>query len=159
MKRLSVLFLALSLCSLLLTSCTKNTVVMKQAPENSYGVGLEIEARKYCKFEEIVEVEVKVTNNAPEIKTCAVRANSHHFVTGFIDGYAKIKEDSEYVHTDLKDGFTTTLYLYLPSRLIDGTSGDIKIYTVGSPKTEGADITTAIYLHYEVRDGVIVFSE
>lgn len=157
MKRITALLLAFTLLSLLLTSCSKDTIKLNQEPDNAYGVGLEIEVEKQCRIKEIIEVKVTVTNNAPEIKTCAVRANSRHFVTGFIDEQAKINEDSEYVHTDLNDGFTTTLYLYLPSRLNDGTSGEIKVYTVGQPKIDGADITTAIYLYYKVEDGIITF--
>ena len=159
MKRITALLLAFTLLSLLLTSCSKDTIKLNQEPDNAYGVGLEIEVEKQCRIKEIIEIKVTVKNNAPEIKTCAVRANSRHFITGFIDGYAKINEDSEYVHADLGEGFTTTLYVYMASRPPEGTKGEIKIYTVGEPKADGADITTAIYLPYEFRDGVIVFGE
>ena len=158
MKRIIALLLAFTLCSVLLASCGSDTIKAKATPDNDYGVGIEVEFGEHYAPGEIIEFKIKVTNNAEELDSCYVRANSRHFVTGFIDESAKIDEDSEYLQEELGDGFTTSLYLYA-KKLYDGTSGEIKVYTVGQPKVDGVDITTAVYVYYKVEDGVITFSK
>ena len=158
MRRINVLLVVFLVCSLLLSSCVEGIDTAEATPENGQGVGLRLDYQKRCAVGDIIKIEATLINNTGGERASSLGANSRHFSVGFIGEAANVGEDVEHFCGSFSDEYSVTVYMYLNNKY-NGTKGVVKFYTVSETVDESEDVSVAIYLYYEVKDGYVSFGE